>query len=46
MRQPIPVVASGALVSQAPVEGFLHERNELDSLGLDERESKCEAFGG
>ena len=46
MRQPIPVVASGALVSQAPVEGFLHERNELDSLGLDKRESKCEAFGG
>ena len=46
MRQPIPVVASGALVSQAPVEGFLHERNELDSLGLDQRESKCEAFGG
>jgi ABC transporter substrate binding protein (PQQ-dependent alcohol dehydrogenase system) len=46
MRQPIPVVASGALVSQAPIEGFLHERNELDSLGLDHLESKCEAFGG
>ena len=46
LRQPIPVVASGALVSQAPVEGFLHERNELDSLGLDQRESDCDAFGG
>ncbi len=45
MRQPIPVVHPRALVAQAPLEGFLHQRNELDTLGLDEPESKCHAFG-
>lgn len=46
MRQPIPVVNDRALVTMAPVEGFLHERNETDSLGLDQPESGCRAFGG
>ena len=46
MRQPIAVVNDRALVTMAPVEGFLHQRNETDSLGQDLPESKCTAFGG
>ncbi|MEP5730517.1 MAG: ABC transporter substrate-binding protein [Sulfitobacter sp.] len=44
LRQPIALVHPRALVAQAPLEGFLHQINELDSLGLDRPESKCEAF--
>ena len=44
LRQPIAVVHPRAMVAQAPLEGFLHRVNELDTLGLDEPESKCEAF--
>lgn len=44
MRQPIAVGNARALVTLAPVEGFLHQRNEMDSLGLDEPESACAAF--
>lgn len=44
LRQPIALAHPRALVAQAPLEGFLHQRNELDSLGLDRPESKCEAF--
>lgn len=46
LRQPIAVVNDRALVTLAPVEGFLHQRNEMDSLGLDAAESACAAFGG
>jgi hypothetical protein len=28
-------------VSVSPQEGFLHERTELDTLGIDEPETKC-----
>ncbi|PTX54669.1 ABC transporter substrate binding protein (PQQ-dependent alcohol dehydrogenase system) [Litoreibacter ponti] len=44
LRQPIAIVHPRALVAQAPLEGFLHQTNEMDSLGLDRPESKCEAF--
>jgi ABC transporter substrate binding protein (PQQ-dependent alcohol dehydrogenase system) len=44
LRQPIAVVHPRAMVAQAPLEGFLHRVNELDTLGLDQPESKCEAF--
>ncbi len=44
LRQPIPLVSDRALVAQAPLSGYLHQRNELDTLGLDQPESKCEAF--
>ena len=44
LRQPIPVVHPRALVASAPLEGFLHERTELDTLGLDAPESACTAF--
>ncbi len=45
LRQPMPLVDSDALVAQAPLDGFLHQVNELDSLGLDAPESACNAFG-
>ncbi|MEM7488520.1 MAG: ABC transporter substrate-binding protein [Pseudomonadota bacterium] len=44
LRQPIPIVHPRALVASAPLEGFLHQRTELDTLGLDEPESECTAF--
>ncbi|WP_417525354.1 ABC transporter substrate-binding protein [Marinovum sp.] len=44
LRQPIAVAHPRALVAQAPLEGFLHQSNELDTLGLDRLESQCEAF--
>lgn len=44
LRQPIPIVHERALVAQAPLEGFLHQRTELDTLGLDQPESRCTAF--
>ena len=44
LRQPIVLAHPRALVAQAPLEGFLHHVNELDSLGLDQPESVCEAF--
>lgn len=42
MRQPIPLVHPRALVVNAPLEGFLHPRSELDSLGYDEPEVDCQ----
>ncbi|WP_439523563.1 ABC transporter substrate-binding protein [Marivita sp.] len=44
LRQPIPLVHERALVAQAPLDGFLHQRTELDTLGLDQPESGCTAF--
>lgn len=44
LRQPIAIAHPRALVAQAPLEGFLHQVNELDTLGLDRPESNCEAF--
>lgn len=41
LRQPIPLVQPRALVSTSPQEGFLHPSNELDTLGLDQPESRC-----
>ncbi len=44
LRQPIPLSHSRALVASAPIEGFLHQRTELDTLGIDEAETACTAF--
>jgi ABC transporter substrate binding protein (PQQ-dependent alcohol dehydrogenase system) len=44
LRQPIALSHRGALVASAPLEGFLHQRSELDTLGLDLPESACTAF--
>ena len=44
MRQPIPLAHPGAVVALAPLEGFLHQFNELDTLGDDRPTSRCTAF--
>ncbi len=44
LRQPIPLVTDRAVVATAPLEGFLHQRTELDTIGLDQPESQCRAF--
>lgn len=41
LRQPIPLASEDALVTLTPLEGFLHQTTELDTLGLDQPESKC-----
>lgn len=46
LRQPMAVVNARALVALAPLEGYLHHINEMDTLGLDAPESACTAFGG
>lgn len=44
LRQPIPLAHEGAVVALAPLEGFLHPVNEMDTLGLDAPEAGCAAF--
>lgn len=44
LRMPISLVTSRAVVAQAPLPGYLHQRSEMDTLGLDQPESKCQAF--
>lgn len=44
LRQSIPLTHRGALVADAPLDGFLHPVSELDTLGLDAPESGCAAF--
>jgi ABC transporter substrate binding protein (PQQ-dependent alcohol dehydrogenase system) len=41
LRQPILLHTRNAVVDLAPVEGFLHQRHNLDSLGVDESEFRC-----
>jgi ABC transporter substrate binding protein (PQQ-dependent alcohol dehydrogenase system) len=41
LRQAILLAAPYEVVARAPVEGFLHKTNELDTLGDDEPESPC-----
>lgn len=46
MRQPVFLLWPGAVVASAPLEGFLHQRSDLDTLGLDQPESACRAMKG
>ena len=41
LRQPVLLAAARSLVSVAPIEGFLHPKTELDTLGYDQSESTC-----
>lgn len=45
LRQPVPLVTERAVVATAPLEGFLHQRTELDTLGADLPDSRCRKFG-
>jgi ABC transporter substrate binding protein (PQQ-dependent alcohol dehydrogenase system) len=41
LRQAVLLAAPYSVVARAPVEGFLHKTNDLDTLGDDEPESPC-----
>ena len=41
LRQPILLTTHNWVVERAPIKGFLHQKNNLDTLGIDERNSKC-----
>jgi ABC transporter substrate binding protein (PQQ-dependent alcohol dehydrogenase system) len=41
VRQAVLLAAPYEVVANAPIEGFLHQTNELDTLGDDEPESQC-----
>ncbi|HSG95969.1 MAG TPA: ABC transporter substrate-binding protein [Afifellaceae bacterium] len=41
LRQPILLHTYNAVIARAPIEGFLHKDNSLDSLGIDRSESAC-----
>jgi ABC transporter substrate binding protein (PQQ-dependent alcohol dehydrogenase system) len=41
LRQPIFLVDGRMVVSVSPQEGFLHQVSELDTLGVDQPETRC-----
>ncbi|WP_231914878.1 ABC transporter substrate-binding protein [Methylomonas sp. DH-1] len=41
LRQPVLLAAPRSLVAVAPIEGFLHPKTELDTLGFDQPETGC-----
>jgi ABC transporter substrate binding protein (PQQ-dependent alcohol dehydrogenase system) len=41
LRQAVLLAAPYTVVARAPVEGFLHKTNDLDTLGDDEPETPC-----
>ena len=42
LRQPVLLAAPTSLVVAPPLEGFLHPKNELDTLGYDQPETQCQ----
>jgi len=42
LRMPILLATHNAIIAVAPLEGFLHQTNVLDSMGQDEAEFACE----
>jgi len=41
LRQPILLATHNAVVTLAPIGGFLHQINDLDTLGVDQKENSC-----
>jgi ABC transporter substrate binding protein (PQQ-dependent alcohol dehydrogenase system) len=41
LRQAVLLAADYSVVASAPIEGFLHQKNVLDTLGDDQPESPC-----
>jgi ABC transporter substrate binding protein (PQQ-dependent alcohol dehydrogenase system) len=41
LRQPITLATSDAVIAVAPIDGFTHQTNTLDTLGTDEAEFVC-----
>lgn len=46
LRQPLFLTTSNWVVSRVPLAGFLHARNNLDTLGLGPEEVDCNLGGG
>jgi ABC transporter substrate binding protein (PQQ-dependent alcohol dehydrogenase system) len=44
LRQPIHLVTKETQIAAAPFEAFLHEFSDLDTLGEDKPETKCDKF--
>lgn len=42
LRMPITLSTSNAVIDVAPLDGFLHQTNVLDTLGTDEPEFQCQ----
>ncbi|HET6522386.1 MAG TPA: ABC transporter substrate-binding protein [Geminicoccaceae bacterium] len=42
LRQPVLLHTHDAVIARAPIEGFLHAVNDLDTLGADEPDSACD----
>jgi ABC transporter substrate binding protein (PQQ-dependent alcohol dehydrogenase system) len=43
LRQPVLLAHADGVVQTAPMEGVLHPTDNLDTLGVDEKESPCKA---
>jgi len=41
MRQPIVLTTGNAVQQLAPIDGFMHQINDLDTLGVDQPQSVC-----
>jgi ABC transporter substrate binding protein (PQQ-dependent alcohol dehydrogenase system) len=41
LRQPVLLTTHNWVVERAPIRGFLHAANNLDTLGFDQRDSGC-----
>jgi ABC transporter substrate binding protein (PQQ-dependent alcohol dehydrogenase system) len=41
LRQPLLLTTENWVVERAPLDGFLHARSTMDSLGFDQPESRC-----
>ncbi len=41
LRQPILLHTHTAVIARAPIEGFLHQSNDLDTLGADRPDAAC-----
>jgi ABC transporter substrate binding protein (PQQ-dependent alcohol dehydrogenase system) len=42
LRMPILLATTDAVIAVAPIEGYLHATNVLDTLGIDDAESACD----
>ena len=42
LRQPVLLITHNWVVDRAPIKGFLHQTENMDTLGFDERESQCQ----
>ena len=41
LRQPVLLADGQGVIGMAPIDGILHPKNSLDTLGADEPEKRC-----